>query len=251
VQPSWRWRPSIPAPTEEQRVASRLLEGITALREGRHADAIPPLEEVVDALADQPDLADVFGRAASLLAQARLEVGDADAARKASHQAMKTSRSLGDSEGLAEVRALDEKIAAALDRDKRAALARGRSADLVTKTLESVEAEARSALARADALLKHANALQTHDRPADAARSARRAMVHADEADAVRERVLARLALAEADRSAARGALLEALEIANEANETTLIGLIARAADLAAVELPKQYGPSMTRQEPE
>ncbi|MEZ4316118.1 MAG: hypothetical protein R3F61_01375 [Myxococcota bacterium] len=222
-----------------------LLEGVAAVREGRAADAVAPLGEVEAALRDQAELRDVHARAASLLAQARLELGDAPGAREASHRAMASSRALGDAEGLAEVRALDERIAASLDQARRAALARERSAELAGRTLAEVEAEARSPLARADALLKHANALQTHGRLDEAATSAARAAEHADEAVSVREQVLARIALAEADRDRAAVALYAALELADNADETTLIGLIARAAELAGVELPRQYGPSM------
>ncbi|MCB9674633.1 MAG: hypothetical protein H6737_05910 [Alphaproteobacteria bacterium] len=215
------------------------------MREGRHAEAIAPLEDAVEALAGQADLRDVLARAASVLAQAKLALGDAAGARTAAHLAMRTARELGDSEGLAEIRALDEQVAAALDREKRAALARARSADLAARTTEEVEAMGASPLARADALLKHANALQTHDRPADAALSAARAVVHADAAGSVREQVLARIALAESARDRAEAALHEALAIADRADETTLIGLVARAAELAGVDLPRQYGPTM------
>ena len=186
-----------------------------------------------------------------MLAQALLETGDAPAARSAAHRAMAVSRRLGDAEGLAEVRALDERIAAALDRDRRALLARSRSAALAARTTDSIEAEAASPLARADALIKHAGALQAHDRLPEAAHSARRAVVHADAAGSVREQVLARIAWAESDRDRAEAVLREAAALADGADETTLIGLVARAAELAAVELPRQYGPVMGRGETE
>lgn len=230
---------------DEAHVAGLLMAGVEACRDGRMSDAVEPLSTAMTALADQPDLRDFYARACSLLAQARLETGDARGARQAAHAAMRACRDVSDLEGLAEVRALDERIAAELDSDRRAELARARATELAAETADVVESKAASPLARADALLKHAGALKAHERFAEAAHSAERAIANADAAESVREQTLARIALAEVDATRATTVLREALELADRADETTLIGLVARAAELADVALPQQYGPSM------
>ncbi len=240
---------------EEERVAALLLEAMTHQREARYAEAEVRLAEVVRALSDQPELEDVLARAASLLAQARLETSDAVGARSAAQIAMRALRSLGDASGMAEVRALDERIAAELDRERRAVLARARSAPLADKSLQDVLSELQAAratdLLQADQLLRHAQALQMHDRHSEALESAEAAIQAADRATAIREQVLARITAAEAcialaspeQASRAEVALRNALVLADRADETTLIGLVARAAELAGVALPAQHGP--------
>ncbi|MCB9669981.1 MAG: hypothetical protein H6734_10955 [Alphaproteobacteria bacterium] len=227
---------------EEERVAGLLVEAVRVLPT-EPAAAARMLEEVCGALTDQPDLQDVAGRAFSLLAQAHLAHGAIGDSERAVRSALRILRGLNDGEGLAEVRNLQERIAAERDREKREVLARAQAAPLAATTLQDLEARAGSDLALADILIKHAGALRLHGRPDEARESARRAVDAADRAEATRERVLARITLAEVDRASASEALVQAHAIADDASETNLIGLVARAAALALVDLPRQYGP--------
>lgn len=234
---------------DEQRIADLLMAAIGEIRTDPGA-AVEKLTEVCDALAGHASLDDVRARALSLLAQGRLATDDPSGAETAAMEAMRIARRLGDEEGLAEVRALHETIAAERDRHRRERAARKQAADLAATSLDDLVARASSPLALADVLIKHVGALRLHDAPERAEASARRAILAADEAGTVRERVLARLALAEVRPDAADASLAAALQIADDASETTLIGLVAKAAELAGATLPAQHGPDLARPAP-
>lgn len=229
--------------SEEATAAKALQEAVAHLGAKRFSEALPLLASAEASLAVSPDLEDFHARTLSLLAQALLELNRPTEARTRAHAAIRILRRLQDGEGLKEVRALDERIGAAIDQTKRATLAKARAKTMASRTTEEVEAATASPLAAADALLKHAAAKQLTGDLAGAAASARRAILAADTAQSVRERVLARLALAEAEPRDASEPLRTALDIADSADETTLIGLIARAAELADVALPQHHGP--------
>lgn len=233
---------------EEEVVAQALLDAVQVLQKDPVL-AASKLEDVVVALAPHDDLQDVHARALSLLAQAQLGAGRPGAAQDAAMQAMRITRSLGDDEGLKEVRELHEQIAAELDRRKREAAAKRASAGWLEKSLEEIEAAAQSPFALADALIKHAGALRSHGQTDRAVASARRAVEAADEAHTIRERILSRITLAEAAPEEAHAVLHDALALADAASEPTLIGLVARTAELSAVELPRQHGPDLSGQE--
>lgn len=227
---------------EEERLADLLRTAVGELVTDPGQAALR-LAEVAQALDGEPELQDIRARALSLLAQARLATLDVSGAEKAVQSALRILREQGDAEGLGAVRSLQEQIAAERQRIRRDLQARSAAAGLASQSLESLEEAAGSPLALADILIKHAGALRLHERPTEALRSARRAIQAADEAGAVREQVLGRLTLVELDRGSARAALEEAHRIADEASETTLIGLVAKAAGLAGVELALLYGP--------
>lgn len=220
--------------TDEARVAELLQQGLTALREQRPADAAPPLHDAWEALEHAEELQDFAARVASLLAQAHLEQGEAAQARTFAHQALRRLRSLADEDGLAQVRALDEQIGAALEATRRDTVARAKAAAYAEQTTEAIELLGQSPLARADALLKHVDSLRRVGQTERAIHSAERALHWAD---ATREQVLAHLALAELGVDP-EPHLHRALAIADGADETTLVGLIAKAAELAGVTLP-------------
>lgn len=220
----------------EQDVADALQTGLRQLRAGDAAGARAPLRDALEALTPNEDLADFTARAASLLAQAELDAGDPTAARAAAHQAIRILRKLGDADGLTEVRSLDERIGQALAAEKRQRQARDRAQKAAETTIEQLEHQAGSALARADLLLKHVGALRLIDHP-DAIPAAERALHWAEQSGQPREIVLAAIALAELGQDAERH-LFRALEVADAADETTLIGLVSRAAELAGVTLP-------------
>lgn len=218
---------------DETRIAETLQKGVDALRAQRPGDAVAPLTEAWEALEDAEELQDFAARVASLLAQALLEQGDAAAARPYAHQALRRLRTAGDEEGLQQVRALDEQIGAALEAKRRDVAARAKAAAYAEQTTEAIEAMAQSPLARADALLKHVDSLRRVGQPQRAIHSAERALHWAR---APREVVLAHLALAELGVDASDH-LSAAHRVADEASETTLVGLVAKAAELAGVEL--------------
>lgn len=220
--------------SDEARVAELLQQGLEALRKGRPADAEPDLRAAWHALEEAEELQDFAARAASLLAQALLELGDPSQARTFAHQALRRLRTLEDTEGLQQVRSLDEQIGAALEAGRRDLAARAKAAAYAEHTTEAIEAMAQSPLARADALLKHVDSLRRVGQPERAIHSAHRALHWAE---ATREKVLAHLALAELGVEP-DSHLTAALTQADQANEPTLVGLIARAAELAGVHLP-------------
>ncbi len=227
---------------DEHHIASLLREAVAEV-ERAPKEAATKLAIVCDALAGEPALRDIYARACSLHAQALFGSGAIDAAREAIHRALREARALEDGEGIAQIRALHDRIAAASDRRRREALARAQAHTLAAIPREQLERDAPSPLARADVLIKHAGALRLVDRPDEAAHSARSAVRAADEARSDRERVLARITLAEICPGEAETALREAHRVADGASNPTLIGLVARAAELAGVELPRQYGP--------
>lgn len=236
--------PCGPVVGEEEHIAELLLTAIGELRVNPAAATLK-LVEVRDAVAPHEEFADVLGRTHSLLAQAHLATGDVQAAEQAAMAAMRVARALGDDAGLAEVRALHESIAAEKERTRRQQHARRSAQTLADTPLADLQAKATSDLALADILIKHVGALRLHGRHAEACESAHQAVSAADRAGGVRERVLARLAVAELQPNDAEAVLTRALEVADEASETTLIGLVAKAATLAQVKLPSQYGPLM------
>lgn len=229
---------------EEERLAGLLREAVSELATAP-ATAAEKLAEVTSALAEEPDLQDIRARALALLTQARLAIGDIDGAEGSVRDALRILRAADDGEGLTEVRSLQEQVAAERQRQRRELQARAQAAGLASRTLEELESAAGSDLALADILVKHAGALRLHGRPEAAGVSARRAIQAADAAGSVREQVMARLTLVEVDRAEAGPVLREAHRIADEASETTLIGLVAQAGRLAGVELGRLYGPDV------
>lgn len=73
----------------------------------------------------------------------------------------------------------------------------------------------------------------------DAAQQARTALAEARAAGSVRGEVLALLALARTDPVAAPAAIRDALAVADDANDSTLVAAVARAAAEQDIELPK------------
>lgn len=227
----------------EEQLATALLGAVAALGEGRATDAEPALAQVVDALRGEPDLSDVLARVLSLRAQAALALGDAAAAKRWSGEAAALLEAAGDGEGLAEVRALQGRAQAEIEAAQRAGAARRRAEATASLPIDEILGRTTDPLARADALIRHAGALRLAGRVDDARQSAELAVIEADRSGSVRERVLSRLALVETDPSAADPALLDALAAADRADEPTLIGLVARAAELVGLVLPTHRGP--------
>lgn len=236
----------MPEPSDRtQHLARRLLDGVEALRAERFDAARDALLEVAGApeLAAAADLVDVRARATTLLAQAMLGAGDLDGALPWLDAAERLLGGLGDRDGLAHVRALRRRRDDALADRARKAQAAERLARLAATPLEALRARAPSPAALLDLLVQKANAEVEAHRPEDAAAIAREALDLAVGLDSVRGEVLARLSLARAEPSSAAEQLEAAWRRAERADEFNLVGAVARAAELAGVELPALHGP--------
>jgi hypothetical protein len=230
--------------TSEQ-LAARVRSGVDALRSGRPADAVAALEPVArdPDFESQPDLADVRARVWSLLAQALHEGGRSREAEPWARKALAVAEGEGDREGVAAVRALHQAIFSAATEAARAERgardARLLAATPLAEVLATLDPEH-----AASTLVAKAVADLDDGRPDDAAPVARMALERATEAGDVREQVLALLALARAVPAEASDHLRAAWSVADAAAEFTLVGAVARAAELAGVEVAVLHGPA-------
>lgn len=229
------------------RLARRLLDGMAALRDARFDEARAALTEVAEDpdLAAADDLVDVRARACTLLVQAMLGAHALDDAGRWLDEAERLLGRLGDRDGLAEVRALRRQRADALTDRARKAQAAERLARLAATPLDEIRSRAPSPPALLDLLVQKANAEVEAGRPDEAADVAREALELAERLDSVRGEVLARMSLARAEPGCAQEQLALAWSRAERADEFNLVGAVARAAELAGVELPTLHGPEM------
>ncbi|MEQ1568166.1 MAG: hypothetical protein ABMA64_21175 [Myxococcota bacterium] len=223
-------------------LARDLLAGLAALSGGRAAEAAEILARVCDdrALVAARDLLDVRARALSLLGQALVACGKPGQAIGRLEHALSLAHQLGDPEGVAEIEGMRE-IARAAAGPAPAT----RAFDAPTATVEVIEASVADPTARAELLVRKANAAIDAGDPQTGELAATRALAHAS--GVPRLEVLARLCLARALPAEALERLEEAAEIAREAHEPTLLGAIARSAELAGVRLATQVGPDPVR----
>jgi tetratricopeptide (TPR) repeat protein len=205
------------------RLGARLAEGLAHLRAGRPADAVPALTEVAEGLRRARDLRDVRARALSLLAQALMQSGRPAEGLPAADAALRLAHELQDAEGVAEIGALRTQLQEAATR------APGR-------------APARPPGER-EGLLHDAGRALDAGRPEEAVASAARALALAEDAGDVRVAVLARLLLARARPETAPAELEAARALADENDDFTLVGAVARTAALLGVRLaPERVG---------
>lgn len=232
-----------------QELADRLLEGVAALRADRAADAVAPLLAVASdpELAAAGALADIRARACSLLAQALLRTDRPDDASPWIDEALRILRSLEDREGLARVGELRREVLEARQQAATRAQGEARSRRLAATPLDDILATVTAPPALLDVLIRKANADADDGRPGDALPIAERALGLADELRDVRGQVLARMSIARAVPDRAAQLLVEAWSVAERAGEPTLVGAVARAAELAGVPLPVQVGPTLGR----
>jgi hypothetical protein len=219
----------------------RIQRGIAALRRGKPLEAAEDLHAVwsdVDFRAAD-DLRDVRARVAALLAQAWLDAGQAPRAEVPLREALAGARELGDDAGLQMLKELETRLTNGLSEARAREAEARRLARLAETPLEVLLEQATTPLARADAMIRKATAEIEFGRGEAAAPIARDAARLAREHRAVREEVLARMTVARAEPSAARDELLTALAVAESAGEFNLVGAIARAAEIAGVELPR------------
>jgi tetratricopeptide (TPR) repeat protein len=219
------------------------MAGLAALRAGKPADAVAPLLEVADdrELAAAEDLADVRARALSLCAQALLLAGRPGEALPRAEAALALARRIGDPEGTADVEQLVGQIRAA----RPSAAPPNPLRHAPSASVDEIEARVRDPGARAELLLRSATAELDAGRLDEGAVRATRALDAAP--DLPRIGVLARLALARARPDEAAALLREAAEVARDAHEPTLLGLVSRAAELASVDLGALHGPDTVK----
>ncbi len=213
-----------------------LQAAVAALRAGRDAEAIGPLERALS-MGLSPELAP---RARSLMAQALTGLGRLGEAQEQVDAAIRQARALGDREGLGQLRQLSGRIrAAAAARREAARRAAGTAA---TPLRELLDPQA-PPLEQAMVLIRKADAELDAGRAAAGSFLARRALELASAGEGGdRERVYALLALARAAPQRAEELLSRALAIADEANNQAMITAVARAAKAAGVAFaPREF----------
>ncbi len=237
--------------TDEEILATALLEGTEALRLGRPGRAAERLALVVShsGLNSAPDMADVRVRARSLYAQALLESGRPTEAEPPVLDAMRELRAVGDSDGLQSVRGLHKRVREAIAAEARDAARREALQALSATPLPELRQRARTPFALAELLVQRANADAEVGQPQAGLRIAREALGLALELDDVRLEVLARLSVARCEPDTALEQLEAARARADGASEFNLVGAVARAAAAHGLQLSVQVGPDMSRRQ--
>lgn len=218
-------------------LADRLAEGVGALREGRNAEAVSALQEVVDdpQFRGSEELLDVRARATSLLAQALLAVDEVGPADRYARQALDVLERLADPEGKAQVTALRQEIMGRALTLRKESEQRARRSRLLALPVAELLASTQIPQERANLLIERASAAaETGD--LDMARDlAHQARHMADESNALKERVLSRLLVAQVDPETRVAALRAAYRLALAADEPGLITGIAQTAEQVGV----------------
>ncbi|MBW1878033.1 MAG: hypothetical protein JRI25_17465 [Deltaproteobacteria bacterium] len=232
--------------TDPPSLPERIHAGVEALREGHPAAAVEALEPVAadPTFVARDDLVDVRARVYSLLAQALLGAGRARDADPWARDALDLVVRLGDRRGEAEILALQREIQSASTQAIQRLATERESRRIAQTPVDVLLSGARDPVEQAALLVKKANAEADAGREEGGASFARRALEQALSANALREEVLARLSVARCDRAAAEEELVAAWRRAEAADDFTLVGVVARAAELAGVALPVLHGPS-------
>lgn len=223
-------------PTEVLPLAQRLAQGVEALRQGAFARAAELLCEVCDdpSFIAAGDLMDIRSRASSLCAEALLLAGRPSQASPRADAALALARSLGDIEGINEIENLQNRIRTANITQQTKTSAGSSQTRTISPPSPKVAPQPHD-LAQAEHLLEQSSA-QIESGQIDGARqAAERALVLAD--GHPRVAVLGRLLVARAAPAHATVLLSEAAEIAREASEPTLLGLVIRTAQLLGVDV--------------
>lgn len=221
----------------------RIAEGVRALREQRPGAAVEALAPVVydPELQQSTELADVRARVCALYAQALLEDGRIHEADAACRDALRAVRRLGDAAGLADVRALQDRIVRALAEAAEQARRKVEQARVAATPVAELLAGA-DALQRAEALVKKATACADVGDLDAGAPLAREAAQVADALGATTWSVFARVALARLEPEQAAAHLAQAARLADEADEFNLVSAIAEAARGLGLPLPTHPG---------
>lgn len=233
--------------SEPPDLPTRLAAGVAALQAARWDDAIDALGPVYadPELASSEDLRDIRASVCSLYAQALLEAGRPHDADRPCRDAIRIVRALRDRAALDAVRSLQDRIVAAIAHDAERAQRLAEQARIAATPLDDLLAHAHDDAARAEVLVKKAQAHVDVGQAAEGAQLATRAVEAARLADHVTWEVFALLALARADASQAQQALHAAYRRAERAEEFNLVSATARTARELQVALPTEPGPHL------
>lgn len=210
-----------------------LAQGVQAVRNGRFAEGAALLRTVVEepSFIEHPELQDLRARACSLLAQALLATDELGPADRFARQAVEILEELEDKQGLAEVEALRRDILSSAVEQRRVADQRARRARLLAVPIDELIADAADDAEASRMLMERATAEHDAGNSSAAAVLANRARNLADESGSVKEQVLTRLLVAQVDAEQRLAALRGAYHIALAADQTALIGGVARTAE--------------------
>jgi tetratricopeptide (TPR) repeat protein len=191
------------------------------------------------------EMEDVKARVFSLLAQALMHDGQTQQATVWIRKALRIVRALKDKDGLAEVRNLQSDVMASIMAEQQEQLRSRELLALASLSIDEVRKRGDGPAQQASWLIKKANAEIEASRCDVALAVAQEALGLAELAQDVREQVLALLSAARAAPESAHGHLHQAWQVAERANEFTLIGAVARAAEASDVTLPTLHGPEV------
>jgi hypothetical protein len=227
----------------------QLAGAVAALRGGRAAEAVDGLRSVWSdpELAAANDLRDVRDRVGSLLAQALLESGHVPEADTVCRQVVRSLRQHGETEGLREVRALQDRIVRALAESDNVARGRAEAAKVAATPLELLLFTAATEEDHARVRVQKANALWVSEQRDEARALAHEGLERAEHAASVTWTVFARTLLAEIeaddDTVLAEAHLAAALHLAAGAKEFNLVSTVAQTAKQLGLALPLEAGP--------
>ncbi|MEY3211332.1 MAG: hypothetical protein RIT28_1813 [Pseudomonadota bacterium] len=215
---------------------AQLDDAVAALRGERFGEALVLLDAALMANT-MPEPA--RARALGMRAQALFGLGQLDAAKDALVLALRAARTLGDAEGVTQLRGLNQTIYAALAHRSEQTRLAAEEAALLQESLERLIEAAQSPQERVMAVIRKAN--QAADLGEPDVPLARRAVTEADALpQGIREQVLARLCLARACPEEAARWLDDARDRADDADEPNLIGAVASAARAMGVRFAER-----------
>lgn len=235
--------------TAAERLAAHLKEGVAAMRQGAWNRAVLHLRPVAhdEVLEAADDLADIRARVLTLLAQALLEDGEVGDHDEVEALLVRATALAEDARPI--VNDLQERLDDARRRALEAEAHDARTRRLADADIEPWLERLTDPDRRCDLLTQKAAAVLALQGPVPAAPFAERALAIGHEAQ-LRSRVMAHLVMARTHPEAAKAHLDAALAMADAASEFTLVGTIARTAELLGLPLPTQQGASMPRPNP-
>ncbi len=195
------------------------------------------LSDILIALEETEDEA-LTGRLHGWHAQALHGLGRHGEARSAVRLALATARRLGDPDAETPLRALHARITQALGADRAREHRHQEALRQVQLSLPDLLAAAHDGRARAEVLLERADALFETGHSEKAMEIAKRGLSEAPQ-NATREQVLLRLCLLRGPIPNPEEVLNQALAMAEEADNLTLISAVARTARAHGLPLPE------------
>ncbi len=205
-----------------------------SLRAGEWTRAREHVELALERVTDPALLARLHGWHAQTL----FELGDLLPARTAVQQALLAARQLDGEQPLGPLKTLHGRITGGLAAESAARQHKATAVALAERPLEDLLSQAGGPTARANVYLARADALVDVGRLSEVPGLVAAGLQEAP-SDAVRERVLLRLAHLRLRPPEANNILLEALQIAQDADSHTLVGAVAKTARDLGLALPE------------